>query len=174
MNNQIQEVLKLFVNQILFGKPNNSVFNFGKTELSKEFNNILFNNHKSTDSKSLEDFLGIQINITLNDFNEEKRCYVIHNILKDETFIKGMFILNLIDNNITSEDNPLLFNQKFESDIEDYIMEGKVNFYILTYFKLYFEDLFYYKFSITNFITDDEYLNICNHFTKEKCLVNLY
>ena len=169
-DNIIKE-FKQLLNQFLFENSSNPKFITGKTELSKEFINVSIHAKSIPDSKLLENFMKNQILISLDKFDIIERTNIAKIILKDENFIDGMIVLNVIQKKITS--NIDLLMNKFNDEIEKFVLNGIVNFNIITYFKLYFEELFYTDFTSNSTINQSEYIEILNQFSVEKPLIKL-
>lgn len=169
-DNIIKE-FKQLLNQFLFENSSNPKFITGKTELSKKFINVSIHAKSIPDSKLLENFMKSQIVISLDKFDIIERTNIAKIILKDENFIDGMIVLNVIQKKITS--NTDLLMNKFNDEIEKFVLNGDVNFYIITYFKLYFEELFYTDFTSNSTINQSEYVEMLNQFSVEKPLIRL-
>lgn len=156
------------INQLLFGNHKELNFQLGKASLSAAFINACDQNKIASNSKILEKYIEEQFLIVLGLLNQNEKQNIVSIVLSDDIFIEGLAVFNL--NSKKSNGNNLIESTFYEikSEIINYLVTGNMNSYILIYFKIYFEELFHFKFSDLNFITEKEYLMLINRFTNPR------
>jgi hypothetical protein len=173
-NINMENIIKIYkstipiINQLLFGNHKGLNFQLGKANLSAGFINTYHQNKIASNSKILEKYIEEQFLIVLGLLNQNEKQNIVSIVLSDDIFIEGLAVFNL--NSKKSNGNNLIETTFYEikSEIINYLVTGDMNSYILIYFKIYFEELFYFKFSDLNFITEKEYLMLINRFTNPR------
>lgn len=171
MNENFYKVLEPLVNQLLFGSQNKPTFNLEKSELSKDFTNLIINKEDKSFDKLIEEFGEKQITKVLKGLNLSDRIDILKIILSDEIFNKGIVLINLLQMKDISLTNEKAIVETIELEVGDYILSGDLGSNIILYFKLYFNEMFNLPYSKNDTISKNEYLDLLSKFTNERTII---
>lgn len=166
--NEINDVLELLFNQILFGCTKEPIFNTGKTKFSSEFLSHYEDYKKTSDANKIEDYILNQIGLVIQNLEFINKEKIVNFILKDDNFLATMSLLAFGNiKNLTEEDAPKV-HDKITTEIKEFVFNSEENKFIVRYFELFFINLFEYEFENNTVILEDEYLRLKNQFTNKK------
>lgn len=168
---QTYGVLKPLINKVLFQNFDEPDFKEVKNvKLNTSFVNLINTKRKKENLKLSSIYLFECLTEVFSKFTEADRLSVVKILLHDiefKSFVMFKFLLGY--KNINPEVDLTA------DDIQDMILlygkSGKMNAFVALYFDLFFEDIFNFKFSESNTITEKEYQVILDQYLQAKTLV---
>jgi len=160
---------KKILNYLLFQDFNTPDFSTGLVNLSESF---IESNKKGT---SKDESLNLKLNDCFSkiliELNIDDRTEIIHSILNDQKSFDGLLFFFSMEVERLFKNKPSDIQEEFVIMLFTYKYENKLNVFIIIYFKLYFLELYNYKFSKTHQISKQEYKIILKTFTTKKSIV---
>jgi hypothetical protein len=160
---------KKILNYLLFQNFNTPDFSTGLVNLSESF--IESNKNGTSKDESLNLKLNDCFSNILIELNIDDRTEIIHSILSDQKSFDGLLFFFSMEVERLFKNKPSDIQEEFVIMLFTYKYENKLNVFIIIYFKLYFLELYNFKFSKTHQISKQEYQIILKTFTTNKSIV---
>ena len=158
------------LNYLLFENFKTPVFSSEYENLSEDF--IKYNKPGSSNEDALNIKLNSIFSILSIQLNDKDRTEIINSILEDQVSYDGLLFFFTMEVEKHFKNNLAAIPVEFLKMLNYYKVNNELNAFVLIYYKLYFADLFYTKFSKPSQISEQEYKIILEKFTTKKTLID--
>ena len=146
------EVLIPLVNLLLFDSSNSLDFVSNYEKLSDNFIEAI---NTTNPTEIGDNFFTKRVHFYLKELSPKGREHLFNVIFNNDIFISTLTIGNLLENGLSpDEKNTLSIQNKILIDLLNYREEAKFSRFLVLYFILQFEFIFYYEFSDSKIITN--------------------
>lgn len=158
------------LNYLLFEDFKTPAFSSEYENLSEDF--IKYNKPGSSTEDALNQKLNSIFSTLSIQLDDKDRTEIINSILEDQVSYDGLLFFFTMEVEKHFKNNLAAIPVEFLKMLNYYKVNNELNAFVLIYYKLYFADLFYTKFSKPSQISEQEYKIILEKFTTKKTSID--